>query len=149
MASVQCAWCKFSYQKSMRSAGSFLTTCTLYVQVAHAYLMFFAVISLSTRWQSCLGDVDSKDSQKLHKQNRLECMQATATMEAYIDERLSEEARKNPHLHTKIFTWVVWKTAHALNACVRIQVKYTLQRKFSHNIGIIYILNHEGSNSYQ
>ncbi len=37
--------------------------------------------------------------EKLHKQNKLECGLATATMEAYIDERLCEEVRKYPHLY--------------------------------------------------
>ncbi len=32
--------------------------------------------------------------EKLHKQNKPECGLATATMEAYIDERLCEEVRK-------------------------------------------------------
>ncbi len=37
--------------------------------------------------------------EKLHKQNKPECGLATATMEAYIDERLCEEVRKYPHLY--------------------------------------------------
>ncbi len=37
--------------------------------------------------------------EKLHKQNKPECRLTTATIEAYIDERLCEEVRKYPHLY--------------------------------------------------
>ncbi len=36
--------------------------------------------------------------EKLHKQKKTKCRLATATIEAYIDERLCEEAIKYPNL---------------------------------------------------
>ncbi|ROL45775.1 hypothetical protein DPX16_11470 [Anabarilius grahami] len=41
-------------------------------------------------------------------------MQATATIEAYIDERLSEEVGKYPHLYNSS----IKEYRHASNACV-------------------------------
>ncbi|ROI15951.1 hypothetical protein DPX16_14163 [Anabarilius grahami] len=63
-------------------------------------LLLTSVISLSTWWQPCPGaSIHKVVEEKLHKQNRPERMQATATKEAYIDERLCKEVRKYPHLY--------------------------------------------------
>ncbi len=42
--------------------------------------------------------------EKLDKQNKPECGLATATMKAYIDERLYKEVRKYPHLYKCVLT---------------------------------------------
>ncbi len=82
--------------------------------------------------------------EKLHKRNKPECEIATATMEAYIDERLCEEIRKDPQLyyfmlqlHKDIYmgfnSWrdivqtlarrgiAIWRKVHASNVCVRVK----------------------------
>lgn len=67
--------------------------CPLSAQAECAHLIFVV-----TRCQPCLGDVDSQGSQrkKLHKLNRLEHVQATATRNVYVDKRLCEEDREYP-----------------------------------------------------
>ncbi len=91
--------------------------------------------------------------EKLHKQNKPECGLATATVEAYIDERLCEEVRKYPHLYNcsmkkyKDMDFNLWReiaqtlallgqekycnlaqSAYVERLCTRTsQMKYTLQ----------------------